>query len=554
MKAFKIKTISKNDTLLLKAIGIFLIAFHNYYRWVKPISGENEFGMSAGYIQNSFSIIQNNPLEFINVFFNFFGHYGVQIFIFLSAYGLTKVYLNKQESWMQIVVKRFVKLYPSLLLAAFTLVLFGVSAHGNLPSKKMLFSIIAQLSLFSTLIPGKALSAVGPWWFYSMIFQFYLLFPVLLSLFKRLKINALFVISVLSYALLIFVNPLLRTFDLNILHTVFGHLPEFCLGIWIASKKEFKINWLIYVLAIAIFVLSNFFLQAWYFSHLSIIVILLPILQWITVKIKSKDFINKILTFIGLVSVYIFAIHGFLRWEFVGLANFLNHPIAEFLVGLLFILFVVGIAWMLFLVESQIRKWIFNEEAQRYRYLRLIFLLGLVTSLLFLVKMFEHFKYENEQSVGAETSLIWSKKYDFENRNNKEYLVVDSVSYSGLKSCVITSEQEYGPVIKIDLEEFDIKKLKAIKVSCALYKSGNSEDKVHIVLEHRKTKRKARLGWYNRTFDGAQYENHWCAKEFVFEIDNAIIPKNSFYKIYLWNNSNSLVIIDDFTVDVISNN
>ena len=83
-------TISKEQTNLIKGIGILLIIFHNYFHWVSPSPGENEFIFSVASVKKTFSIFSNSPLDSVNVIFSFFGHYGVQLFIFISAYGLTK--------------------------------------------------------------------------------------------------------------------------------------------------------------------------------------------------------------------------------------------------------------------------------------------------------------------------------------------------------------------------------------------------------------------------------------------------------------------------------
>ena len=423
MKAFKIKSISKDDTLILKAIGIILIVLHNYFRWVKPITGENEFGMSPDYISKSFQLTVNYPLEFLNVFFNFLGHYGVQIFIFISAYGLTKGYLNKSVKWQSFVRKRFVKLYPTLLLSAFAMIVFNIAAHGNLPSKGSLIDISTQLSLLSTLIPQKALVAVGPWWFYSMIFQFYLIFPVLLRIFEKYKGKGLLIITIAAYGLLIFVNPVLLNLKLNLLHTVFGHLPEFCLGIWIAGKKEFKISIWIYILAILLFMLSNYYKVAWYFSHLAVIIILLPILQYFVKKIKNNDFINKIVLFIGLISVYVFAVHGFLRWEFVGLANYLNHPIAEFISGIMFLVFSIGIAYLLFSTENQMRKWIGLSDNSKHRKYKIIMLIVLLAGLVLSVKACQGINYEKRKNKKESKTFTKDTLGNLWHKNNLSFKI-----------------------------------------------------------------------------------------------------------------------------------
>jgi hypothetical protein len=79
---------SKENTNFLKGVSILLIALHNYYRWVNPVTGENEFWFSTACYLKSFITVRSNPLEIFNVFFNFLGFYGVQGFILISAYGL----------------------------------------------------------------------------------------------------------------------------------------------------------------------------------------------------------------------------------------------------------------------------------------------------------------------------------------------------------------------------------------------------------------------------------------------------------------------------------
>lgn len=553
MKSFKIKLITKEDTLILKAIGIILIALHNYYRWVKPITGENEFGMSGGYAINSYQTILNNPLEVINVFFNFLGHYGVQIFIFISAYGLTKVYLSKSIEWRLFVRKRFLKLYPTILLATFAMVIFHVAGHGNLPSKKMLFDFAAQLSLLSTVLPGKALVAVGPWWFYSMIFQFYLIFSGLLWIYKKYKGQGLIILSIVFYVFVIIVNPMLRPLKLNLLQTVFGHIPEFCFGIWVASRKDFRINILVYLIALLVFAFGNYFRPIWHFSHLAAIVVILPPVQYLIEKIKLNDFMNKIVSFIGLVSVYIFAVHGFLRWDFVGLANFLNHPIAEFLVGIMFLIFSIGMAWLLYTTENQMRLWIKvpdNKKNSRFRFLLLFILMaGLVIS----VKSCESINYAKKKKQSADQKEIVVKKLiiDFEEKINEKYIVIDTLAFNGNKSCLITPEREYGPEHRIEIKDLDVNKLKEIRVSCAIFDSNPEPNNVHAILELRKSGNNSRLGWKNKSFPITDNINTWINNSFIFNMDGSNARPDSYIKFYIWNNSDYDVIIDDFIVEFI---
>jgi len=553
MKSFKIKLITKEDTLLLKAIGIILIALHNYFRWVKPITGENEFGMSGGYAINSYQTLLNNPLEIINVFFNFLGHYGVQIFIFISAYGLTKVYLSKSIEWRLFVRKRFLKLYPTILLATFAMIIFNVAGHGNLPNKKLLFDFAAQLSLLSTVIPGKALVGVGPWWFYSMIFQFYLIFPGLLWIYKKYKGRGLIILSIAFYVLLIFANPMLRQLKLNLLNTAFGHIPEFCFGIWVASRKEFKINILVYTGVFLVFVLGNYFRPVWHFSHLAAMLVILPPVQYLITKIKSNEFINKIVSFIGLISVYIFAVHGFLRWDFVGLANFLNYPIAEFLVGIMFLIFSIGMAWLLFTTENQIRLWIKVPNDRKNRNFRFILLFILMAGLVISVKSCESINYAKKKKQSSEQKEVVEKKriINFEEKINEKYTIIDTLAYNSNKSCLITPEREFGPEHRIEVKDIDLNKLKEIRVSCAIFNSNPEPNNVHAIMEFRKSNNNARLGWKNKSFPIPDNSNIWTNSSFIFTIDGSNARPDSYIKFYIWNNSDYDAIIDDFIVELI---
>lgn len=414
MKTIKISTLTKEDTRFFKAIAIIFIVLHNYYRWVEPITGENEFYFNLNYIITSITILSGNLFQFVNVFFNFLGHFGVQVFIFISAYGLTKVYLSESSfSYKEYIYKRFRKIYPVLLLSTFAMIVFNMAAHGNLPSKGKLIDIGIQLSLLSTFIPEKALVVVGPWWFFSFIFQFYLIFPLLLHFFDKNKNIAFIVLSLIGYGLVVFVNPLFLKHKINLMQTVFGHLPELGLGIWLASQKHIKLNKWLYILVCVVFILGNIYKPFWYLSHLSVIIILLPVLHWLSRVIARHDLINRMLLFVGTVSVYIFATHGFLRWAFTGLANSLNHPVAAFFIGVLFFLFSLGFSWMLFSADQQMRKWVNYSATAKKKLYRTAFLIIILGGLVVSVKACQSINYAKSRE---KTSVLRVNKVDITQR------------------------------------------------------------------------------------------------------------------------------------------
>ena len=75
-----------HDTAILKCLAITAIVFHNFFHFVSP-ARENEFTFDPVRFRLFLEAVRQPSLA-TQAVFSFFGHFGVQIFIFLSAYGL----------------------------------------------------------------------------------------------------------------------------------------------------------------------------------------------------------------------------------------------------------------------------------------------------------------------------------------------------------------------------------------------------------------------------------------------------------------------------------
>ena len=73
----------------LAIIGIFL---HNYCHWLGPIVKENEYQYIQHNVDWLAQVIVNPDFNLPIHLLSFFGHYGVPVFLFLSAYGLVMKY------------------------------------------------------------------------------------------------------------------------------------------------------------------------------------------------------------------------------------------------------------------------------------------------------------------------------------------------------------------------------------------------------------------------------------------------------------------------------
>ena len=285
------KPLDKFDSNLYKGVAILMIVAHNFMKHFPAPKG-NEFLFHPERFSDLLNILLNEPENVIRVSLSFFGHFGVQVFIFLSAYGLTKKYSSQNLIFSQFFLRRIFKIYPTFLLAVFAWLLIvgwvtgGLGAAG--PLKLLDMHIEGLMFKFIFFIPRLPFSPVGPWWFIPFIFQFYFIFPFLLKLFYSRGSSILFFISVVS--ILISMKLQGGIGDINFYYTIFGHLPEVCLGIYLAKKDGAGLPFpLILIFAsLIIYFLGNLYEIFWYVSHISFLAILLAVFSYIIPIIRAK--------------------------------------------------------------------------------------------------------------------------------------------------------------------------------------------------------------------------------------------------------------------------
>jgi peptidoglycan/LPS O-acetylase OafA/YrhL len=352
------KAINKYDTVLYKGIAILMIISHNFLH-LFPKPRENEFTFSKETFYSFLHLLITEPENIIRVSSSFLGHFGVQIFIFLSAYGLTKQYLNKEPSYFSFIKKRILKIYPSFILAIlFWTIITGYFFYDNILAPFEIFkynlnNIILKLSLLSNFFPGRSITPIGPWWFIPFIFQFYFVFPFIFKTVKRSNKSLLF-ISLISLLLLLFTDGHIGR--LNLYFTIIGHLPEFCIGIYMAKNdnQNFNIPSTAIYASLFIFILGNIYKPLWYISHLSFLIILLFIFQHITKWIKHNNISTIIFSFIGKISLQIFLVNGFLREPLITIAIQKDDWFVTLYLCFIFIIITTFAAYILYKIEQKI--------------------------------------------------------------------------------------------------------------------------------------------------------------------------------------------------------
>lgn len=350
--------ISKNETVLFKGIAILLIVTHNFMHLIKEgVPGENEFTFHPERFRSFLTLIVQEYPDIVRIVLHYLGHYGVQVFIFLSAYGLTKKYLAEKIVYKEYLLDRFIKIYPAFILSILLFLAYGFLTDGPAGPLELLHAhwkaILFKLTLVSNFIPGMALKPVGPWWFLPFIFQFYLVFPIILVITRKYGACTLAVLSSTGILLSVISTYL----GANVYYTIIGHMPELCLGVYLASKERLHIPYYATVAIILLFILGNLYLPFWFISHFCALILLLQIFGASKHALKGNTGTNKLLAFYGALSLHLFFVHGFLRWPLLAWARNFDNWAYSLLLCITFLAISTVASYFLYLVEQKIRHW-----------------------------------------------------------------------------------------------------------------------------------------------------------------------------------------------------
>jgi peptidoglycan/LPS O-acetylase OafA/YrhL len=314
--------LSLEDTAALKGAGILAIALHNYFHELLPIENEFVFGPRG---VTDFLHWARDPRYLVQASAAFLGHFGVQLFIFLSAYGLALKARRNSPSWAGFVKGRVVKLYPMFLLSVAGWVLLETIYRG--PAGMLhLVRLYGEGTLWTALlvsdfIPGRGLPPVGPWWFLPFIMQFYCVWPGLDRIDKRFGAAGLALITCGCLGATWLGNDALRArYSINLLMTPIGHMPEIFLGV-AAARYGFCPGFGLAAAAAVVFTLGCFFSTWWPLSFASALIVMLAAYRACRGLLQP----NALLRYLGGLSMAIFFINGYVKRPF--LRPFLQGPL-----------------------------------------------------------------------------------------------------------------------------------------------------------------------------------------------------------------------------------
>jgi len=310
-----LKGLDVRDTAVLKGLAISAIVLHNYFHVVSPVH-ENEFTFDPSRFRIFLQTI-THPALATQAVFSFFGHFGVQIFIFLSAYGLAKSHWDTPEPWASFLRGRVKKLYPMFGLVVLPWIIGLTFQSGPLYVLRRIGpEILLMLVGLSNILPGYDLPPVGPWWFIPFIIQFYAIWPLMRKLTIEYSWPGLLALSILCLIVACVANPFLGRWSIDLFETPIGHMPELCFGI-VAARYPIRMSGPLALSACVLVLLGSVYIAIWPFTFISATIAVL----WTYLKMRQPLRTSRVLERIGGYSLFIFLINGVVRLPFLGLAR-----------------------------------------------------------------------------------------------------------------------------------------------------------------------------------------------------------------------------------------
>ena len=166
----------------LAIIGIFL---HNYCHWLRPIVKENEYTFARHNVDVFGQVLSHPDASFPLHLFSFFGHYGVPIFLFLSAFGLVRKYEQSETRQLPVVPfvrYHYLKLFKMMIVGFVAFVLVDAATPQSWHYDVV--KVVSQLLMLNNLLPDPDhIIWPGPYWFFGLMLQLYIVYR--LVLYKR---------------------------------------------------------------------------------------------------------------------------------------------------------------------------------------------------------------------------------------------------------------------------------------------------------------------------------------------------------------------------------
>ncbi len=341
--------LTRAECAALRGLAIAGIFLHNYCHWLGFAVKENEYTFTLAKCRSLASALGSPDINLPVHLLSFFGHYGVPVFLFLSAYGLVMKYESKDHSpshdeglWT-FMRRHYTKLFDMMIVGfvAFTM----VDAITPGPHKYHVTHIIGQLLMVTNLMPDPDHAIwPGPYWFFGLMVQLYLVYRV--ALHRRNSVWALALIA-LCWAAQVLCAPEGETLN-RVRYNFIGGILPFCAGLLYARHGRQLTHGSLIVMTVlsgaAVFFFS-FNFQLWLWAPLFVCTFAVGLVK------LTPEAVCKGLAWLGSISAAIFVLHPITRKVFIPTSRH-----GDVYTGLL-----------LYIVATVALAWFYHRTRQLYR-------------------------------------------------------------------------------------------------------------------------------------------------------------------------------------------
>lgn len=302
-----------DDTLVLRGMSILIIILHNYIHRFSNVLLENQH---VYYPERNKELI-NSFFEFDSGLFldliSHYGHYGVPVFVFLSGYGLVMKYEKKEVSlkFQEFMKRHAGKLWLLLLPLLIPHFLFlGIKDPSYF--QEHWFDLVLMAGFAGNLHPEPYIFH-GPWWFFSLIVQLYIIYYAFVYHRNIRPLVLLTVACIMVQATAIGVirnTDLLEYFRFNFI----GSVLPFALGI-IAARRHFFPTGSMAAVAFILFIVCCFNQYLWLLTFGLVTIAVLPLAR----ALHSNNKLYAALKWLGGISAFLFVTHPIVRSCMLGI-------------------------------------------------------------------------------------------------------------------------------------------------------------------------------------------------------------------------------------------
>lgn len=327
-------SLTREQTAAMRGIAILAIVLHNYTHWLGPMVKENEYMFIEHNVRRLTVELSHPSWDIFSHLLSFFGHYGVPVFVFLSAFGLVKKYeepilslpkgggtgVRKEESTWEFLYKHWKKLFTMMVVgyAAFVLVDYMTPA----PRHYEFWNVVGQLGMFSNLYSDPDHDIwPGPYWYFGLTLQLYIVYRLvfypgngsLAGTIKALQNPIVMAVIALGFLFVqLLFDPegeVINWYRYNCM----GNLPVFIFGL-ILTRSAYTMRFDTKAANATLTILLSCFILTFSMEYITwMIVPFLIVFATISLAKSLPDIAMRAMVWIGGLSSYMFICHPIVR-------------------------------------------------------------------------------------------------------------------------------------------------------------------------------------------------------------------------------------------------